>query len=174
MRIATIVASSSSPRTMPRCSTAKPIDIVERLQLFADIRFPPAQIEPRADERKQPCGVDVADDLECVLRPVGQLVDVDEQRVHLPGRVSVMTPQQHVVPTRSFCTSGRCLPAHCRAARRNSGIAGAVSWRIRQSRPLPACLRAYGTRMPRSRWESPGRQPGTRSGAAGFRRAPDG
>ena len=33
------------------------------------------------DEAEQPRGVDVADELQAVLGAVGQLVDVDEQRV---------------------------------------------------------------------------------------------
>ena len=51
---------------------------------------------------EQADGVDVADELEGVLGPVGELVDVDEQRVHLPRRARVARSDPLVVPARAL------------------------------------------------------------------------
>ena len=52
---------------------------------------------------KQPRRVDVADDLQRVLGAVGQLVHVDEERVHLPGRARVVPPENASYQCASFC-----------------------------------------------------------------------
>ena len=43
-------------------------------------------------------GIDVADELQRVLGAVGQLVDVDEQRVHLPRRAGIARSDPLIVP----------------------------------------------------------------------------
>src|SRR5205809_2463003 len=60
------------------------------------------RIEPEAigDEGEDARGVDVADELQRVLGAIGQLVDVDEQRVDLLRRLRVSRSDPLVVPLR--------------------------------------------------------------------------
>src|SRR5512145_2759881 len=61
----------------------EPVDVVERLQLLLDAGLPRRQAEAGTGEVEQAGGVDVADHLEGVLRAIGDLVHLDEQRVEL-------------------------------------------------------------------------------------------
>ena len=65
-----------------------------------DVRLPAVEVEPGPDQREQTRRVHVADDLQGVLGPVGQLVHVDEQRVHLTRRARVVPAEERVVPAR--------------------------------------------------------------------------
>ena len=78
----------------------KPIDVVQCLQFLAHVRFPAVQIEPGAHQREQPRRVDIADDLQRIFGSIGQLVDVDKERVHLPDRLRVVPAEQRIVPVR--------------------------------------------------------------------------
>src|SRR5436190_3983678 len=72
----------------------KAVDVVECLQLFAHVTAPLLEAEAGGGHREQPRHVDVAGNLQRVFRPVGELVDVDEQRMHVPGgaRVAASRP----------------------------------------------------------------------------------
>lgn len=94
----TIVSSRNSSARHRDLFDREPVDVIEGLQLLADVRLPAIQIEPRADKPEQPGGVHVADDLERVLGAVCELVDVDEQGMDLTGRANIMPPENPVVP----------------------------------------------------------------------------
>ena len=79
-----------------------------------------------ADEREQSRCVDIADDLQRVFASIGQLVDVDEQRVHLPRSAGVVPSRNASYHVRAAASSRRCRQARC-PSRRNSGIGAAVS-----------------------------------------------
>src|SRR5262249_41551421 len=78
------------------------VNVVQRLQLLLDTRLPPRDAQPRAHERQHAGGVDVADDLQRIFRPVGDLVDVDEQRVQLVGGARRPAAKQVPPPARSL------------------------------------------------------------------------
>src|SRR6185503_3609082 len=65
------------------------VDVVQRLELLLHVGLPPLEPETVAAEREQPRRIDVADELETVLGAIGQLVDVDEERVHLARGAAV-------------------------------------------------------------------------------------
>ena len=127
------------------------VDVVERLQLLADVRLPAIEVEAGADEREQPRRVHVADDLQRVLGPVGQLVHVDEQRVHLPRGARVMPSEERVVPARLLLDVG--VDARQRVVEQLVVIAELQELGVGELDDLERRLRAggqYRTRTPRS------------------------
>src|SRR5262245_9298903 len=70
------------------------IDVRERAQLLLHTRLPLIQSKTRRGKRKESRGVDIADDLQGIFSPVGQLGHLDEQRVDLAhgSRISACQP----------------------------------------------------------------------------------
>ena len=62
------------------------VDVVERLELVLDALPSTAEAEPGGDQAEQARGVDVAHELQRVLGAIGDLVDVDEERMQLRCR----------------------------------------------------------------------------------------
>ena len=68
--------------------------------LSSTLAFQLAEAEPGGGQVEQARRVDVADHLERVLGPVGELVDVDEERVQLARRRDVAAAAQEREPGR--------------------------------------------------------------------------
>ena len=60
------------------------VDVSQCAQLLLHAVLPLIESQARGRNREEACGVDVADDLEGVFGSVGQLGNIDEQRVNLP------------------------------------------------------------------------------------------
>ncbi len=78
------------------------IDVVDGLQLLADVALPLIEAESRGSQVENARRVDVTDDLQRVLRPVGQLVDVDEDGMNVAGRPRVVPAQPGLAPAASL------------------------------------------------------------------------
>ena len=102
IRIRMMTSSSKWPRDIGDLLDGEAVDVVERIKLVLDVLLPAVETEARRGELEDPRGVDVADHLERVLRLVGQLVDVDEQRVQLLRGADVARP------ARLFHQRGSC------------------------------------------------------------------
>src|SRR5262245_55484605 len=74
------------------------VDVVERFQLVLDAVAPSRQAETHGGQREHARRVDVAHDLQRVVGAVGDLVDVDEERVHLVGGPHRTAPEQVLPP----------------------------------------------------------------------------
>src|SRR5262245_15067470 len=70
------------------------VDVIEGIQLLADVALPLFESEPGAGEREYARGLNVARNPQCVLRAIGQFVDVDEEGVYLlrGARVAAASP----------------------------------------------------------------------------------
>src|SRR4029453_12191385 len=76
-----------------RLLDGKAVDVVDGLELVADVRLPLVEAEAGGSDAEYAGRIDVAGDLQRIFRAVGQLVDIDEEGVHLPGRARIPAAQ---------------------------------------------------------------------------------
>ena len=76
--------------------------VVHRLELLFDIRLPGLEAEAVRGQPEQSDGIDVADELDRILGTVGQVVEIDVERMHLPGGPGVAGSEPLFVPARAL------------------------------------------------------------------------